>query len=203
MKYCATILFQHRLKYERVWMMLEKKKRGYMEVEHLNKEETIEMLMNQYGKSVVRLAFTFVKKEPLAEDIAQEVFIKCYQKLNDFRYESSYKTWIYRITVNLCKDRLRSWSFRNIFLTELFSKNKIDYTTPETELLNVEMKSDLSTKVLSLPIKYREVIILYYYEELSYSQISDLLNISIQTIKSRLQRGRLLLKKMMVEGGKI
>ncbi|WP_439096761.1 sigma-70 family RNA polymerase sigma factor [Bacillus massiliigorillae] len=173
-----------------------------MEEEHLNKEETIEMLMDQYGKSVVRLAFTFVKKEQLAEDIAQEVFIKCYQKLDDFRYESSYKTWIYRITVNLCKDRLRSWNFRNIFLTELFSENRINYNTPESELLNLEMKSDLSIKVLSLPIKYREVIILYYYEDFSYGQISDLSNISIQTIKSRLHRGRILLKKMMGEGGK-
>lgn len=180
--------------------MLEKKKSDYIEVNFSNKEDTIEWLMNEYGKSVVRLAFTFVKKEQIAEDIAQEVFIRCYQNLETFRNESSYKTWIYRITVNLCKDRLRSWSFRNIVLTEFFSKNSINNTTPESELLHMERKTDLSMKVLSLPIKYREVIILYYYEELSYNQITDLLDISIQTLKSRLHRGRSYLKKLIDEG---
>ncbi len=181
--------------------MLERK-RDYMEVNYLNKEETIEWLMNEYGRSVVRLAFTFMKKEQLAEDIAQEVFIKCYEKLDTFRNESSYKTWIYRITVNLCKDRLRSWSYKNIIITEFFSKSGINKNTPETELMKLEKKKDLSIKVLSLPIKYREVIILYYYEELTYSQIAELLDISMQTLKSRLHRGRLLLKKMIEEGGR-
>lgn len=182
--------------------MLEKKKCDEMENNFVDREETIEWLMNEYGKSVVRLAYTFVKKEQLAEDIAQEVFIKCYRNLDTFRSESSYKTWIYRITVNLCKDKLRSWSFKNIILTEFISKNKIDNNTPESELLNMEKKKDLSIKVLTLPIKYREVIILYYYEELSYIQIADMLDISIKMIKSRLYRGRLLLKKMMEKGGR-
>lgn len=63
-----------------------------MEVNYLSQEETIEWLMNEYGRSVERLAFTFMKKEQLAEDIAQDVFIKCYEKLDTFRNESSYKT---------------------------------------------------------------------------------------------------------------
>jgi RNA polymerase sigma factor (sigma-70 family) len=182
--------------------MLHRKKNEYMEVNDLNKEETIEWLMREYGRSVVRLAFTFVKKEQLAEDVAQEVFIKCYQKLDTFRNESSYKTWVYRITVNLCKDKLRSWSFKNIILTDFFSKNTVNNSTPESELMNFENKKDVSMKVLALPIKYREVIILYYYEELTYNQISDLLDISLQTLKSRLHRARLLLRKMIEGGGR-
>ena len=183
--------------------MLEKNNKDNLDGKHSSRGEIIEWLMNEYGQSVVRLAFTFMKKQQIAEDIAQEVFIKCYQNLDTFRKESSYKTWIYRITVNLCKDRLRSWSFRNIVLTELLSKSSITNHTPESEILHVENRQELSTKVLSLPIKYREVIILYYYEEFSYNQISELLGISIQTIKSRLHRGWLSLKKMIGEGGKI
>ncbi|MEH7252445.1 sigma-70 family RNA polymerase sigma factor [Neobacillus niacini] len=182
--------------------MLEKKKIEPMGLNDLNRKETIEWLMNEYGRSVVRLAFTFVKKEQLAEDIAQEVFIKCYQKLDNFRGEASYKTWIYRITVNLCKDRLRSWSYKNIILTEFFSKSSIDHHTPESELMYMEEKKEISIKVLALPIKYREVVILYYYEELSYNQIADLLDISLPTIKTRLHRARLSLKKTMEEGGR-
>ncbi|WP_257988185.1 sigma-70 family RNA polymerase sigma factor [Bacillus sp. V33-4] len=74
----------------------------------LSREDRLVWLMEEYGKSVVRLAYTYVRQKQLAEDIAQEVFIKCYKNLNMFRNESSYKTWIYRITVNKCKDVMKS-----------------------------------------------------------------------------------------------
>lgn len=168
-----------------------------VEVSELNKEERIEWLMNEYSQNIARLAFTYTKQKQLSEDIAQEVFIKCYENLDNFRNESSYKTWLYRITVNLCKDKLRSWSFKNIVLTEFFTKIKSTNKSPEMELVGLEEKRLVAEKILSLPVKYREVIILYYYEEMSYNQISDLINLSIQTIKSRLHRARLLLKKSL------
>jgi RNA polymerase sigma factor (sigma-70 family) len=168
-----------------------------------SKEETVEWLMNEFGRKVVRLAFTYLKQEQLAEDVAQEVFMKCYQKLDTFRHESSYQTWLYAITVNLCKDRLRSWSFRNIIFNDIFSTKSINHRTPESSLMENEAKSELSQSVLELPVKYREIIILYYYEELTYQQISELLGISSQTIKSRLHRGRNLLRKKLKGGSSI
>jgi RNA polymerase sigma factor (sigma-70 family) len=165
-----------------------------------SKEEIVEWLMNEYGKKVVRLAFTYIKQEQLAEDVAQEVFIKCYQKLDTFRKESSYQTWLYSITVNLCKDRLRSWSFRNIVINDFFSNSSISKKTPESDLMDTESRRELSQCVLALPVKYREVIILFYYEELTYQQITQLLGISNQTIKSRLHRGRDLLRKKLKGG---
>lgn len=169
---------------------------------NVNKEERVEWLMNEYGENIARLAFTYTKNEQLSEDIAQEVFLKCYEHLDNFRKESSYKTWLYRITVNLCKDKLRSWSFRNIVLTEFFSKIKSTSKSPEMELLGQEDKQLIAEKILALPVRYRELIILYYYEELSYSQIADLLHLRLPTIKSRLHRARVLLKKAL-EGSKI
>ncbi|WP_238543042.1 sigma-70 family RNA polymerase sigma factor [Lysinibacillus boronitolerans] len=153
-----------------------------------SKEERLEWLMKAYGDDIARLAFTYMKHKQLSEDIAQEVFIKCYEHLDNFRNESSYKTWLYRITVNLCKDRLKSWSYRNIVLTEFFSKIKSTIESPELELVGQEEKRLLSEKILALPIRYRELIILYYYEELPYNQIADLLDLRLQTIKSRLHR---------------
>lgn len=185
-----------RLIIERVRRMLERVLEQ-VEVSDLNKEERIEWLMNEYGQNIARLAFTYTKQKQLSEDIAQEVFIKCYENLDNFRNESTYKTWLYRITVNLCKDKLRSWSFKNIVLTEFFTKIKSTNKSPEMELVGLEERRLVAEKILSLPVKYREVIILYYYEEMSYNQISDLLNLSIQTIKSRLHRARLLLKKLL------
>lgn len=103
--------------------MLERELKLVEVSSELSREERLEWLMNEYGENVARLAFTYTKQKQLAEDIAQEVFIKCYEHLDNFRNESSYKTWLYHITVNLCKDKLR------------------------------------------------EVIILFYYEEMSYNQI--------------------------------
>ncbi|MED4462662.1 sigma-70 family RNA polymerase sigma factor [Metabacillus fastidiosus] len=169
--------------------------------DELSKDERLEWLMTEYGQSIARLAFTYTKQKQLSEDIAQEVFIKCYQKLDEFRHESSYKTWLYSITVNLCKDKLKSWTFRNIIFTDLFSTLTKTTESPEAKLIDFENNRYISEKIISLPIKYREVIILYYYEELSYNQISELLNIKLSIIKSRLHRARHLLKKKL-EGSK-
>jgi len=191
-----------RLIFERVWRMLEQERKPVEIESNLSREERLEWLMKEYGDQVTRLAFTYMKQKQLSEDIAQEVFIKCYENLESFRHESSYKTWLYRITVNLCKDKLRSWSFRHIILTEFFSKTKSTNKSTEMKLFGLENKQLIAEKILSLPVKYREVIILYYYEEMSYNQISTLLDLRLQTIKSRLHRARLLLKKSL-EGGKI
>ncbi|WP_421378171.1 sigma-70 family RNA polymerase sigma factor [Bacillus salacetis] len=180
-------------------MMLEDK-RSVMEHNDFTKEETVEWLMNEYGRKVVRLAYTYLKQEEMAEDVAQEVFIKCYQKLDTFRHDSSYQTWIYTITVNLCKDKLKSWSFRNLIVSDFFSAKTISHRTPETSVINREAKRELSESVLQLPVKYREIVILFYYEDLSYNEISELLGISKQSIKTRLHRGRNLLKKKLKGG---
>lgn len=176
--------------------MLERERKQAVMNDEISREEKLVWLMNEYGTDVARLAFTYTKQKQLSEDIAQEVFIKCYENLDNFRNESAYKTWLYRITVNLCKDKLRSWSFKNLVFTEIF-KTKSTSKSPEMELVGQEEKRIVSEKILSLPIKYREVIILYYYEEMSYTQISDLLQINLPTIKSRLHRARFLLKKLL------
>ncbi|MGD6804424.1 sigma-70 family RNA polymerase sigma factor [Rossellomorea vietnamensis] len=178
-------------------------KRLVMDHNEMNREEIVEWLMNEYGRKVVRLAYTYLKQEQLAEDIAQEVFIKCFQKLDTFRHESSYQTWIYSITVNLCKDRLKSWSFKNLITSNFFSLKSVTHETPEKDVINLEAKRELSECVLGLPVKYREIIILFYYEELSYKEISELLGISSQTIKTRLHRARNLLKKQLKGGERI
>ena len=175
-------------------------KKLYMEQNEMSREETVEWLMDEYGKKVVRLAYTYLKQEQLAEDVAQEVFIRCYQKFDAFRHESSYQTWIYSITVNLCKDRLKSWSFRNLVFSDFFSSRSITHHTPESKVLHLEEKTELSQSVLGLPIKYREIMILFYYEEFTYKEIEDLLGVSSQTIKSRLHRGRNMLRKKLKGG---
>ncbi|MEH7356795.1 sigma-70 family RNA polymerase sigma factor [Neobacillus drentensis] len=158
--------------------------------------EKLNWLMDRYGDMIIRLAYTYVRSDQAAEDIAQDVFLKCYEKLKDFRGDSSYKTWLYKITVNKCKDYKKTWSFRNIIVTDVISTfQKSSNGSFEQEVFMKEAKQEISIKVLSLPVKYREIIILYYYEHLSLAEISKLLNINMNTIKSRLSRGKKMLEK--------
>ncbi|MGP7817367.1 sigma-70 family RNA polymerase sigma factor [Niallia sp. 01092] len=158
-------------------------------ISHLSKNEKLVWLMDQYGDMVIRLAYTYVKKKEAAEDISQEVFVSCYKHLDEFKENASYKTWIYRITVNKCKDVLKSWHFRNIF-----NKDTTKLLSPIPVKESVERNEDIFNKVLALPVKYREVIILYYYEDISIREISDLLGVKSNTVKTRLHRGRNALK---------
>jgi RNA polymerase sigma factor (sigma-70 family) len=167
-----------------------------------DKEELIMWLMKEYGQSLVRLAFTYVKQDQLAEDIVQEVFVKCFKNIDAFRQESSYKTWLYRITINSCKDVLKSWGFRNLVFSNLGGIQMLatNEKSPEEKFLVYEENKRLSRAVISLPIKLREIIIFYYYEEMRINQISDLLGIKQNTVKSRLLRAKQQLKKNLERG---
>nr|WP_281063550.1 sigma-70 family RNA polymerase sigma factor [Clostridium algifaecis] len=158
----------------------------------------MERLMNSYGNDVLRTAFIYLKDKHLAEDVFQEVFIKVYKKFNKFNKKSSEKTWILAITINSCRDILRS----------SWIKRVLRFQDPEYGLLNIKENSiniddkviknieyeDLIKKVMDLPKKYKEVILLYYYQELSTSEISETLKIPEGTVRSRLYRARELLK---------
>ncbi|MDK7669169.1 sigma-70 family RNA polymerase sigma factor [Cytobacillus oceanisediminis] len=165
-------------------------------------EELITSLIESYWVSVKKLAFTYVKDWVLAEDITQEVFIKCYKNLDQFRRESSYKTWLYRVTVNRCKDELKSKWFKTLWIFEEV-KDKVGKNIASAEISYFKNYEEtvISELVLALPVKYREVIILYYYEELSLEEIQILLGLNINTIKTRLRRGKMLLKKVYERNG--
>lgn len=163
-----------------------------------NKEDLIYTVMNEYGERLIRLAFTYVKDWGDAEDIVQEVFTTCYTKLDTFRGDGSIKSWLYRITVNKCKDHLKSWFSRNIWFSNTFEKMLPDQDkTPELKLIVKSDNQELAEKILELNVKYREVIILFYQEEMSIQEISSLLQMNESTVKSRLHRARHLLKKSL------
>jgi RNA polymerase sigma-70 factor (ECF subfamily) len=163
---------------------------------YLNREEKLKWLMKKYGNDVIKIAYTYLKQKQLAEDVAQDVFIKCYKKMDSFRNESSYKTWLIRITVNRCKDVLKSWSFKNLYFTDFFKPIQIDPSL-ENQFFGGEENELISKQVIGLPVKLREVIILFYYQEFSIEEISDLLKINPNTVKTRLHRGRIKLKESL------
>ena len=166
----------------------------------VQKTELIEYLMEIYGESLVRLAYTYAKDWGKAEDIVQEVFLACFLKLHTFRGEASLKNWLYRIAINRCHDHVRSWSFRNIIPTNMmmtFIKNHT--ASPEFVAVKNEESHQLRIAIFKLPLKYREAFILYYHEDLSIREISSLLDTKEATIKSRLHRARRLLELRLNE----
>src|SRR5690606_4089485 len=117
-----------------------------------------------------------------------------------FQREASYRTYLYRMTINRSYDYLRSWSYKNTILTnkiqEIFKGTK----SAEQHVLERSENQLLGNMVLELPIKYREIIILYYYKELKIDEIAHLLSISDNTVKTRLRRGREKLREQLKGG---
>ncbi|MFD2923157.1 sigma-70 family RNA polymerase sigma factor [Halobacillus naozhouensis] len=171
--------------------------------EHQSTREILVDLMEEYGDMVLRVAFTYVKERQLAEDLSQEIFIKCYQSLHTFEERSSYRTWLYRITVNYCKDYVRSWPFRNLIPRSVVRPgNDRSMDSVSSQVVQREENDLLFKKVLKLSVKLREVVIFYYYENLSVNEIACVLQVNPNTVKSRLHRARKSLRHH-IEGGMI
>ncbi len=162
-----------------------------------NRDEWLEKIMTEYGERLTKLAFNYLKDWGSAQDVVQDVFITCYNQYNKASEIVYFKPWIYRITINRCKDVLKS-SFvkRSLFNSNLLKQFINKELSPEIRLTMNNEKEKLSQSVLSLPVKYREVIIFFYYEEMSIAEIAELLAINQNTVKTRLKRGRVLVKNL-------
>lgn len=146
-----------------------------------------------YGDEILRLCLLYLGDRRLAEDAFQETFIKAWRQAHTFRGESSMKTWLSRIAVNTCRDMLRSGWLRMMRKSE-----------PIEKLMNLsasEQEQDTTVRdaVLRLPGKYREIIVLYYYQEMKIREIAQALRLPVNTVSTRLRRARALLCGMLGE----
>lgn len=159
-------------------------------------DEKIEELMNSYGNDVLRMAYMYLKDKYLAEDVFQEVFIKIYKNFSKLKKSSSEKNWIMTITINTCRDVLRiSWFKKVILSKDVYDNSTVDICQGvDDKVIDKIQYEELLKQVMNLPRKYKEIIILYYYEELSTRDISKVLKIPEGTVRSRLFRARTILK---------
>lgn len=165
-----------------------------------SKEETFEEIMEYYSTDILRLAYSYVKNKAQAEDITQTVFVKCFTQWEQFR-GNNLKSWLFKITVNCCKDYFRSWQYKQSLLSDSLISMFKERNTPEETVIKNDENKQLSDAVLLLPIKYREIVFLHYFEELSLIEISELLSSNLNTIKTRHKRAKELLKQYFIEGG--
>lgn len=162
------------------------------------KEKIIKDYLRDYGENILRLAYSYVKDQTKAEDILQETMLTVYLQLNTLREGAALKSWIYRIAINKCKDYLKSWQYRQFKLSQILHLN---IASPEKSVeLKLVIKDEneiLATELFRLKSKYREVIILHYYEQLTLEEIGTILGIKPGTVKSRLHYGRQLLRNAL------
>ncbi|ENQ3079073.1 sigma-70 family RNA polymerase sigma factor [Bacillus sp. WLY-B-L8] len=165
-----------------------------------DKEALIDEIMNKYGQEILQLVYSYVNNKEIAEDLTQDIFVKFYKSLHTYKGKSKLRTWLWRIAINHCKDYIKSWYNKKVIVTE----NESTYTGVQKESVEqtvIQNDEDrrLTSAVMSLPIKYREVIYLFYFEELPIKDIAMVIEVKENTIKTRLKRAKELLKKGLGE----
>lgn len=171
---------------------------------------SFEELFERYSSMVYSLAYQILGEREEALDVSQEVFLAIYRKMGSFRGDSSLKTWIYCIAVHRASNRCRWWNRLRrrgtVSLEEHLSKGddrdltsrlKSNIQSPEEALMEDEEKARIERLLQQLPLPQRVAVIMRDIEGLSYEEIAASMNISLGTVKSRIARGRELLKRQM------
>ena len=152
----------------------------------------LERLMEQYGSSLLRMCALYLKDADLAQDAVQETFIRAYRHIEDYRGESSERTWLMAIAINVSRDMLRTAWFRH--------QSRIDPDSlPERPADFVFPDNTVLTEVMRLPAKYREVILLRYYEGLKLKEVASALQLSDGKVRSRLNKANNILRDRLKE----
>ena len=148
----------------------------------------IEWLIHSYQKNLFNIAFNICRNIDDANDVVQDTFIKYITTRKEFIDDDHIKAWLIKVAVNRSKDLCRSfWKNKRVSLNEI---GEIPFEQDEEYLFDAVMK---------LPDKYRIMIHLFYYEDMQVKEIAEVLDMSVSNVKTRLSRGRRLLKKWLTE----
>lgn len=144
-------------------------------------------ILERYKDTVFKIAFTYCKNKSDAEDIFQEVFLRYFKKLPAFSSPDHEKAWFIRVTINCCKKLLLSSWFKRVQPLDV----NLSFDCPE--------ESDLFYAVMDLPLKYRAVVHLFYYEDYRIREIAQITAQKETTVATQLQRARQMLKNKLSE----
>lgn len=169
-------------------------------------ERSFDELVNRYQDTVLSTCFRFLQDTSDAKDAAQEIFIKVYRALPDFKAEAKFTTWLYRITANHCLNVLRSrrrrkWLQPFSAQPKIYEKDVMDYkdehTDPRADLEKEERAALIRSALAALPDDQRTAVILHRYEGLSYKEIADVMHTSVSSVESRLHRAKVKLAQLL------
>ena len=164
-------------------------------------------LVYRYKDRLFNYIYHFVHDLDLAEDLLQDTFLKLYTHKNSYKNIAKFSTWIYTIAGNFAKTELRKTKRRKTYPASelLFEETefiiKDESSNPDKDILNYSLKIDLKKCLVSLPLKFRTIIILRDIQELSYDEISIIVELPLGTVKSRINRARLKLYECLEKKG--
>jgi RNA polymerase sigma-70 factor (ECF subfamily) len=156
-------------------------------------ESTFKTLVQRHKEKVRNIIYLTISRTESVDDIAQEVFITVYKNLKHFRFESQFTTWLYRITVNKCKDHLRKLKIRGIFVP-VKENEEPGYNHIND---NIDVSEIVRKSINKLPEKLRTPLLLKDIEGFSYQEIADTVQCEVGTVKSRIFRAREGLRNML------
>jgi RNA polymerase sigma-70 factor (ECF subfamily) len=170
------------------------------------KTDAFEGIVQAYEKKIYNLAFRMTGNHEDANDLAQEAFVKVYHSISTFRGDAKFSTWLYRIATNVCLDELRRKGRRKVehldepvFTEDGAMEREIpDWSAnPEEAFETREIQNMVQNGMKQLPDEQRIALVLRDIQGYSYEEISEMLNLSLGTVKSRINRGRLALKELL------
>jgi RNA polymerase sigma-70 factor, ECF subfamily len=155
------------------------------------------ILVERYQERIRNLLFSIFHDRDFIDDLAQEVFIKAYQALPNFRFEASFYTWLYRIAVNKSRDELRKKKIRRFFSFQTLDEGiegeiNLRLSVPPENRDNQEI---VAMGLKTLPEKFRTAVVLKDIDGLSYEEIAEVMQCELGTVKSRISRARAMLRK--------
>lgn len=167
--------------------------------------QAFDLLVRKYQHKVIALIGRFVRQPEEAEDVAQEAFVKAYRALHNFRGDSAFYTWLYRIAVNTAKNHLvaqgRKVNIADVDTEEAEQFDSADglreYDTPEGLLLSKEIAQHIDAALKALPADLREAVSLRELEGLSYDEIAQVMDCPVGTVRSRIFRAREAIAKVL------
>lgn len=154
--------------------------------------------MEAYGQDVWNYAYSLTRSREAAADISQDVFLKAFVSHSHFEGRSSVKTWLFSITRNLSMNYLKSSFFRRVILVDRLEETAAERSAEMVAIGRHDVRR-IWEHVLSLPVKFREVLILEFHYQLPRTETATLLGISEGTVKSRLHRARKRMEKLLKE----
>src|SRR5699024_4670419 len=160
-------------------------------------QSAYEDIVSFYQNKIYQHCYRMLGNRHEAEDIGQETFIRAYVNIHSFDDKRKFSTWLYRIATNLTIDRIRKRKpdyyldaeIKGTDGLDMYSQLATDGRLPEEEVQGMELQEYINQEISALPPKYRTVIILRYLEEFSLQDISDIVNIPLGTVKTRIHRG--------------
>lgn len=146
-------------------------------------------LVDSYRLPVYKLAYRILGREMDAEDATQEAFIRAYYKLDTYHPSRSFRSWLFAITAHLCIDQLRRESRVEAKTAQLYTTS-VSPWAPDSDLMKREGIAEIQVWISQLPLHYRKLTFLHYWEGMTYQQISERVGLSVGTVKTRLYRAR-------------